>query len=265
MIMSSSPLLALALTALVQTVPSYAAATGPLLPQTGTGQQLPSPPPGVVLKHIALGFGIQNYTCDKAGQPAVATGALAMLYDVTTLYPGQGRASLSRAEFDNLTAKVLSTAHVPINVHHNHHHHHHHEPDTDVDACVVDSAAAYATRPDGHPFPPDAALSVDGIPQPLPFLGHHYFDADGVPVFRLDGGRTDMPAAKVAAVQPPAAAYPGPDGTGAVAWLLLRRKHGAVGVKYVYRVLTAGGASHGCARAPADDSSSYAATYWFYG
>ncbi|RDA86936.1 hypothetical protein CP532_1848 [Ophiocordyceps camponoti-leonardi (nom. inval.)] len=256
--MIASSLFAFALTAHIHIAPSIAAATGPVLPETGIGLQLPSPPHGVSLKHIALGFGIQNYTCDRAGHPAVATGALAMLYDVTALYPGQGRASLSRLEFNNLTAKVLADARVPIN---------RHDEEEDVEACVVKASVPTSSSSVAglHPFPPDAALTVDGIDQPLPFLGHHYFDADGVPIFRLDGGRTDMPAAKVAAVQPPAAAYPGPDGTGAVAWLFLRGKHGAVGAKYVYRVLTAGGTSHGCSRAPAEDSSSYAATYWFYG
>ncbi|PHH75491.1 hypothetical protein CDD80_2325 [Ophiocordyceps camponoti-rufipedis] len=275
----SSPLLTLALTVLAHTAPGHGATTGPVLPETGSGeylpshtsmrrlatstntdlagQQLPSPPAGVSLKHIALGFGYQNYTCKHVRQPAEATGALAMLYDVTALYPGQGPASLSHPDFENLTAKVLSHNHIPIQVPSRHRQHQ--QP---VDACIVDSAAAYASRP----FPPDAGLWVEGIPQALPFLGHHYFDADGVPIFRIDGGRTDIPAAKVASVQPPAAAYAGPDGTGAVSWLFLRGKHSPVGVKYyVYRVLTAGGTSHGCARATGDDSSSYAATYWFYG
>ncbi|KAF4595676.1 malate dehydrogenase [Ophiocordyceps camponoti-floridani] len=245
--MMSSPLFTLVLTVLAHTAPGHGATTG---------QQLPSPPAGVSLKHIALGFGYQNYTCKHVRQPAVATGALAMLYDVTTLYPGQGPTSLSHPDFENLTAKVLSHNHIPIQVHGRHS-----QDQQPVDACIVDSAAAYASRP----FPPDAGLWVEGIPQALPFLGHHYFDADGVPVFRIDGGRTDIPTAKVASVQPPAAAYAGPDGTGAVPWLFLRGKHSAVGVKYVYRVVTAGGTSHGCARATGDDSSSYAALYWFYG
>ncbi|PHH86963.1 hypothetical protein CDD83_9480 [Cordyceps sp. RAO-2017] len=65
--------------------------TAPSLPQTGTGHELPPPRPGLRLKHIALGFGIQNYTCARPGAEATSTGALAMLYDITHLGCRRGR------------------------------------------------------------------------------------------------------------------------------------------------------------------------------
>ncbi|ENH71188.1 hypothetical protein FOC1_g10001431 [Fusarium oxysporum f. sp. cubense race 1] len=59
----------------------------PILPVNGGPSELPAPARDVTLKHIALGFGIQNYSCTDAGATPVATGALAVLYDVTFLYP----------------------------------------------------------------------------------------------------------------------------------------------------------------------------------
>lgn len=75
-----------------------------------------------------------------------------------------------------------------------------------------------------------------------------------------------MLAGKNAAVDAPTNADKGRDGTGAVAWLQLGAKDGSIGgAKLVYRVLTAGGNSHGCAKASGQDSTSYSAMYWFFG
>ncbi|KAL3963251.1 hypothetical protein ACCO45_000255 [Purpureocillium lilacinum] len=203
----------------------------PALPKTGGSKELPDPDSGLALKHIALGFGIQNYTCTKPGVAATAAGALAMLYDITHLYPKQGPDSLSAQDFNNLTSKALWT----------------HKPG--------------ASRT--NPFTRDAPLHLQGQ-LTLPFLGHHYFDAAGVPTFDLDGGKIHLPCSKLASVDAPAGADKGPEGTGAVGWLYLGEKPGAFGSKYVYRVLTAGGVSHGCNQV-GTDSTSYTATYWFYG
>ncbi|RYC78771.1 hypothetical protein BFJ63_vAg18356, partial [Fusarium oxysporum f. sp. narcissi] len=62
----------------------------PVLPSNGGGSELPEPSEDVSLKHIALGFGIQNYTCADTAASPTPVGALAVLYDVTHLYPGQG-------------------------------------------------------------------------------------------------------------------------------------------------------------------------------
>lgn len=45
---------------------------------------LPSPD-GLTLKYIALGYGTQNYTCSNTTASPVAVGAIAVLYDATSL------------------------------------------------------------------------------------------------------------------------------------------------------------------------------------
>lgn len=189
---------------------------------------------------MALGFGIQNYSCAGAGAAPAATGALAMLYDAAAVYR-----ALPAADAANLTAHALWSHAVPLN--------------------LVDGGGASPSQP----FAAAAPLELPGLAAPLPFVGHHFFDAGGVPTFDLDGGaagRVHMPSAKLGAVAAPAVADAGPQRTGAVGWLYLGEKPGAgaVGAKYLYRVLTAGGASHGCDGA-GSDSTPYAALYWFYG
>lgn len=172
---------------------------------------------------------------------AAATGALAMLYDITHLYPGRGPSSLAARDFADISARALWTHRVPLN---------------------LDGSAPGASRT--RPFTPETPLRLGGALPPLPFLGHHFFDSHGVPTFVLDDGRVNLPTAKLDAVAAPLDADAGPEGTGAVGWLYLGPKEGARGARYVYRVLTAGGVSHGCAGATGGDSTSYTATYWFY-
>ncbi|KAH7148465.1 hypothetical protein EDB81DRAFT_792327 [Dactylonectria macrodidyma] len=164
-----------------------------------------------------------------------------MLYDAVHLYPGQSRKALTADGWLKLTSKVLNGHKVPLNL------------KTDG------SVGASATKP----FPKNAPLKIDGVAA-MPFLGHHYFNAAGVPVFDLSVSSDLLIAKKLDAIAAPASADPGPDGTGAVAWLQLGDAGGSKGVSYVYRVLTAGGNSHGCTKA-GDDSTSYTTMYWFYG
>ncbi|KAF7954342.1 hypothetical protein EAE96_005467 [Botrytis aclada] len=53
----------------------------PLLPTTGAVSALPAPTG--TLAYVALGRGIQNYTCSAVGATPVALGAVASLYDAT--------------------------------------------------------------------------------------------------------------------------------------------------------------------------------------
>lgn len=200
------------------------------------------------LKYIALGFGIQNYTCASVGATPTATGALAMLYDITNLYPKQGFGSLSQEKWDNLTSYVIRNAKVPLNF----------DP-TLKDRVEPSAPGASATKP----FPRDAPLYVKGY-WPFPFLGHHIFTKDGVPNFNINDGEINLFAAKDAGVPAPAKADIGPMGTGTVPWLALRSRPESVGARYVYRVSTAGGNSHGCAKRAGQDSTSYTAAYWVY-
>lgn len=174
-----------------------------------------------------------------------------MLYDVLPLYPGQGPQSLSADDFAALPGKVLNGMDVPLNF----------DPSTEGRA---DPEHLGATT-DSDPFTADAPLQVDGLDEPLRFIGHHFFNAAGVPTFVLDGGDITLLSKKDEGIPAPADADAGPDGTGAVAWLKLSDKGGSEGASLVYRVFTAGGTSHGCGTGVGGDSTSYTATYWFYG
>ena len=212
-------------------------------------KELVAPPAGKTLKAIALGFGIQNYTCGSdPTAKATATGALAMLYDVTSLYPGQGPKSLTLEAFNSLASTALWNHDVPLNF----------VPVTED--RINGSKGASATKP----FTRDAPLKIAGL-DPIPVTGHHYFAADGKPTFDVKKGNIKYIGEKSDSVDAPAGADVGPDGTGAVAWLYLGALPGTSGATHLYRVLTAGGVSHGCASGPGNDSVSYATTYWFFG
>ncbi|KAF4502792.1 hypothetical protein FAGAP_948 [Fusarium agapanthi] len=212
----------------------------PVLPINGGPPELPAPPRNVTLKHIALGFGIQNYTCADAGVAPAAIGALAVLYDVTCLYPGQTHSSLTAKKWDSLPSDVLNTGKVPL-------------------SRNYDGGASLT-----NPFPTKKPLQVKGLRKTIPYLGHHFFSAAGIPTFSLDKANQLLVAKKIDSVKAPASAPAGPEGTGAVDWLYLGDAGGSQGVSFVYRVLTAGGASHGC-KANGIDSASYTTLYWFYG
>ncbi|KAK2134236.1 hypothetical protein NOF04DRAFT_1367406 [Fusarium oxysporum II5] len=189
----------------------------PTLPSNGGASELPEPSQGVALKHIALGFGIQNYTCADTDTTPKSVGALAVLYDVTHLYPGQSHSSLTQAEWASLPGEVLNTLKVPLDLNENE----------------------------------------------ISYLGHHYFNSVGVPTFDLDKACQLLIAKKIDGIKAPDSSPSGPDGTGAVDWLFLGDAGGSHGISFVYRVLTASGASHEC-KTKGVDSTSYAAMYWFY-
>ncbi|RBR18954.1 uncharacterized protein FIESC28_05776 [Fusarium coffeatum] len=212
----------------------------PVLPANGGSSELPSPPQGVILKHIALGFGVQNYSCADVNAIPSAAGALAVLYDVTWLYPDQEGSPLTHEEWTSLPPHILDTGKAPLN------------RDSSGNICLT------------HPFPKKGSLKVEGFRKRLPYLGQHFFNAAGVPTFDLDTYSRLLIARKVYGIEAPASSSAGPDGTGAVDWLYLEDAGGSIGVSIVYRVLTAGGVSHGCG-AKGSDSTSYAALYWFYG
>jgi hypothetical protein len=103
--------------------------------------------------------------------------------------------------------------------------------------------------------PSTAAVSGDSILS---------YNAAGIPTFDLDKANRLLVAKKMKGIEAPPSAPAGPEGTGAVDWLYLVDAGGSRGVSTVYRVLTAGGTSHGC-KARGVDSASYTAMYWFYG
>lgn len=167
---------------------------------------------------------------------------------MTNLYPGQSSQSLTQDAFDALTGTALWTHAVPLNF-------------NESTAGRVDPSSPGASLT--NPFPAPAPLKLDGL-APLPFLGHHFFNKAGTPTFVLDNGTINYLGRKDDSGPAPKTADPGPMGTGAVAWLQLGPAAGSVGAVELYRVLTAGGVSHGCSTAAGDDSTTYAALYWFY-
>lgn len=112
----------------------------------------------------------------------------------------------------------------------------------------------------------------------LPYIGHHFFDSAGTPVFTLDKAKTAPGPAgqkpivyvgKTDGIAAPANADKGPARTGAVDWLLLDAKTTpeyagkSIGLKQVYRVVTAGGVGGTCETAGVK-SVEYATEYWLY-
>lgn len=190
--------------------------------------------PAGSLRHIVLGLGLQNYTCSDVGATPVATGALAVLYDIANLYPGRrnGRSGLSQEEFDALPLNALYAIGSPI---------------------LQDSPAS--------PFPPGDSITLDGVDSPIPAAGQHFFNSNGTPQFVI--GATNALCAKQQNVTAPAGTDAGPEGTGAVDWLLLSTIEGSAGASSVYRVLTVGGAPHTCDVA-GDSSTTYSTMYWVY-
>lgn len=163
-----------------------------------------------------------------------------MVWDVGPLYPGSGPGAISAEEWAGLTSKVLRTTSMPI-----------------------------SSSGSGDPFPPDAALDIEGVGT-VALLGHHYFDSTGTPTFDLYARQPAdaafvLRAKKDAAVKAPADADRGLTDSGAVDWLRLSDKGGSEGdVSLVFRVLTAGGSPAACESEDQTESVPYTAMYWFY-
>ncbi|KAL2269203.1 hypothetical protein VTJ83DRAFT_4049 [Remersonia thermophila] len=243
--MVSSSLILAALAAVASAAPRACKAPPALiLPKVGGDTQLPAPATNLRVKKIALGHGIQNYTCASPDAEPAATGALAVLYDVTSLFPGTRRTGVSQQAWDALPSTVLHGQALPLNV---------------LEGSQFGADAS-------TPFPAPADLAVPDAA--AKFLGHHFFDAAGVPVFDLAEAGLQAAVKKDAGVPAPADADKGPLGTGAVAWLKLddNGKGRSKGLATVFRVVTAGGNPQACGSVgEGTQSVPYATYYWFYG
>lgn len=210
------------------------------------------------LVKIAVGHGIQNYSCASDEGTATPLGALALLYDATPLWPGTPGTGLSAQAFNALPSATLWSQDLPLNL-------------VNASAACPGTTSHPNALPESEyrakvdaPFPGTAGdLTVAGTT--LKLLGHHFFNAGGVPNFDLSAAGLYASVAKAASVNAPAGADPGILATGAVAWLRLNDTGGSKGVSAVYRVLTAGGAAEPCAKSGAGIGSvPYSAFYWFY-
>ncbi|KAI1081403.1 hypothetical protein F5B20DRAFT_579266 [Whalleya microplaca] len=214
------------------TVPAPSTIVTPTLPETGAASELPAPG-NATLKHIVVGHGVQNYTCTEAGVLGTSTGAMAVVWEITSMYPGSGSGALSDADWNGLTSKVLRTTDMPINQ---------------------------------GSFPAQADLTVEGLAAPIKFLGHHFFDETNTPTFDLSAAQPPelFKGKRDAGVTAPADADKGLTGEGAVDWLKLSDKGTSNGISLVYRVLTAGGNPATCTEAGEQQSVPYATMYWMY-
>lgn len=191
-------------------------------------------------------------------------GALAVLYDVTDLYPGMTGSSLTADVFDALSSTLIWNQDIPLNL-------------QNLKVASPGTPAAPNAMAESlygavvsAPFPdPPAALSLPGVlSASIPFLGHHYFDSAGSPTFDLSAVGLLGSVAKTGNVAAPATADKGPLGTGAVDWLQLKDNGRGIsnGIQQVFRVVTVGGVSEACSEVDADAGSvPYSAFYWFYG
>ncbi|KXX77820.1 hypothetical protein MMYC01_205939 [Madurella mycetomatis] len=242
---STSSFLAAALVALASASPCKPNPK-PTLPKVGGSTELPAPAAGLSLKKIALGHGIQNYTCESDSSESAATGAVAVLYDATSFYPGTRRTGLRQSVWDELPETLLWRKPLPLN------------------KLAGTRFGANATEP----FPqPSRDLDLDGLPS-IKFLGYHYFDNNSVPLFDVNMASLKASVVKVNNVAAPEGADKGILGTGAVDWLELGDSGIGLseGLSVVYRVITAGGAPQPCSVVgPGEQSVPYTTYYWLFG
>ncbi|KAM0327709.1 hypothetical protein ACHAQA_006004 [Verticillium albo-atrum] len=191
-------------------------------------EPLPPVSEGLSLKHVAVGRGTQNYTCDAGNATATpqAAGAVASLFNVSCIavaYPDLLALIPKVAMQFNLSTEPL----VPGA------NNHRLGPSNAVfagDHYFTDAKTPYFTVHDGERS-----------------IGNAYC-----------GLNSSTPAPGIAAV--------GQRGEKAVPWLKLVTKEGTTGdIQEVYRVTTAGGTPpSSCAGQPETFQVQYAAAYWFY-
>ncbi|KAI1183810.1 hypothetical protein F5B17DRAFT_434244 [Nemania serpens] len=191
---------------------------------TLSASPLPVPLAGLVVKHVAIGRGTQNYTCDTSNATAVpvANGAVATLFNascVASTYP----------DILHMLPRLALSFDLPA------------------------SLAASTSSSSAKLGPTDLLVS-----------GRHFFTNVTTPFFNLDTDRYrigEAPCSKLNASGPPADAPKGRKGENAVPWLRLAANPGATGgIQEVYRVETAGGSAPAtCAGQPAAFQVQYAA------
>ena len=190
---------------------------------------LPAPSFGLTLKHVALGRGTQNYTCDTTNATAipVANGAVASLFNASCIvaaYPDIG-AMLSGVSMSFNLSNLASIA-------------------SSLPPSFLKQTLA-----------PTSGMAVSGA---------HYFTNASTPFFNMDASQWkigEAPCAKNNSAPAPEAAAKGQQGEKAVPWLKLVTRPGATGgLQEVYRVETAGGsAPETCKGMPAAFEVQYAA------
>ncbi|CAK7264072.1 hypothetical protein SEPCBS57363_000885 [Sporothrix epigloea] len=194
---------------------------------------LPPPSPGLFLKHVAIGRGTQNYTCDADNATAVpiAAGALATLFNASCI-------AATYPDVLNLLPRVV----LPFNLTNN-----------DITA---DETRLFPTnlKLSGHHYFETATT---------PFFNLDTFTAH---MGRLPCAKNNTQKAPSATAIGSETDNRGQQGEPAVPWLKLVAKAGATGgLQEAYRLQTMGGSAPStCAGMPAAFTVQYAAQYWFY-
>lgn len=188
----------------------------------------------VTLQYVALGVGIQNYSCASTTATPKSIGAIATFFDATEFLQECGDPKSSKLSARYLKGYLKQSC----------------QASQDLDDSSCEDAVNFL-----H----------------LPTLGNHYFgpvNGAGVPFFNIDSGDF-LSAQKTGASPAPATAFDGgKHGFGAIDWLFLPSDGSdrTVGLSEVYRINTAGGNAdpQGCASGDAVLSYKYVAEYWFY-
>ncbi|KAI0157311.1 hypothetical protein GGR57DRAFT_500930 [Xylariaceae sp. FL1272] len=189
---------------------------------------LPAVSSGLVLKHVAIGRGSQNYTCDLSNSTAipVQTGALATLFNVSCV----------AANYPALLAQMPKAA------------------------LAFDIVTSSSPSVDSSSKLGPMSLGVSGkhffTNATTPFFN---LDSATLPLGKV-------PAHKLNSSNAPADAPKGLQGEIAVAWLKLANNPETTGnTKEIYRVNTAGGSPPAtCTGQAAEFVVQYAAEYWFW-
>ncbi|KAI0407478.1 hypothetical protein F4802DRAFT_23939 [Xylaria palmicola] len=190
-------------------------------------EPLPSPAAGLVVKHVAIGRGTQNYTCDATNATAAPTlaGAVATLFDascVASTYP----------DLLHMLAPLALQFDLPYS----------------NGAAAADAKMGPTNLlVSGHHYFTNATTP--------------FFDLDAG---RRRIG--EAPCSKLASAAAPADAPRGRSGEAAVGWLRLAANPDATGgIHEVFRVKTAGGSAPAtCQGMPASFEVQYSAEYWFF-
>ncbi|CAK7563712.1 MAG: hypothetical protein SEPTF4163_001587 [Sporothrix epigloea] len=194
---------------------------------------LPPPSPGLFLKHVAIGRGTQNYTCDADNATAIpiAAGALATLFNASCI-------AATYSDVLNLLPRVV----LPFNLTNN-----------DITA---NETRLFPTnlKLSGHHYFETATTPYFNLDTFTAHIGHLACaknNTQKAPSAIAIGSETDNR---------------GQRGEPAVPWLKLVAKAGATGgLEEVYRLQTVGGSAPlTCADMPAAFTVQYAAQYWFY-
>lgn len=197
------------------------------LPSTGGATNLPGTTNPVAF--VAIGRGIQNYSCTAVGATPVSIGAIAVLFDYTSI------ANSNETELDTFPGTAVN---VPF------------DPFSPTPVSIAGLPAATVL---GHHY-----FAADGTPT---------FNLTGAPA--VGGENMILFGNKTATVTAPAGSPLGPDGTGSVAWLQLLAKvniplEESVGIVEAYRVETAGGNPETICSEVGTQVIPYASEYWFF-